>query len=758
MDIENMDDTNQPADGIRANPLIVEEVTGLYPTKVDAVFTPGTVEQLQVLVKQTDTPISIGGGRFSMGGQVASPGSIHVDMRGLNRVLFLDVEKRVIRIQSGIRWRDIQHLIDQHDLAIKIMQTYSDFTVGGSISVNCHGRYIGLGPLALSIRSLLVMLHDGELVKTSPDEKPELFYSIVGCYGAVGIIVEAELELVENTRVERSRQKVSTANYPEYFKEHVRNNPDAVFHNADLYPPDYTRTNVVTWSSTDHQASTTERLNPGRRLYLLEKYFMWAITETPFGKWRREYIIDPILFRKPIVHWRNFEAGYHVNELEPLFRDQRTYVLQEYFVPVDKFLPFLNSMSEILNRHHVNVVNISVRHAYKDPGSLMAWARGETFAFVLYYKQCTSFNAREQVAVWTRELIDAVIAHDGSYYLPYQPHATTAQFHRAFPNAKKLFVNKKKYDPNYRFRNCLWDKYYSPIDNVFESNASQDKQSEFHHIYGDTVWRDRFYLFLQNIYNLYPEDRFHAVIMKACHEDDNDETIYKRIQSLLPEIKPVLRDLRFALPALIKQKKVIAAQTLELAGQRRYNGYLEIGSTGRYVKPLQKVLNLSGPVYLTNYTAPDNSPPEIMERGSIKQVGKFFKLEEYLPINETIIDDDSIDLVTCYIGLHHCSPEDLDAYVASIARVLRDKGLFILRDHNAADSDMEAFVSLVHTVFNAGLGVSWENNMNEKRFFNGLDHWINVLQKHGFELGEKQLLQDHDPSDNTLLAFVKTTK
>ncbi len=758
MDIENMDYTNQPADGIRANPLIVEEVTGLYPTKVDAVFTPGTVEQLQVLVKQTDTPISIGGGRFSMGGQIASAESIHIDMRGLNRVLFLDVEKRVIRVQSGIRWRDIQHQIDQHDLAVKIMQTYSDFTVGGSISVNCHGRYIGLGPLILSIRSLLVMLHDGELVKTSPDEKPELFYSIVGCYGAIGIIVEAELDLVENTRVERRRQKVPAADYPEYFKEHVRNNPDAVFHNADLYPPNYTRANVVTWSSTDNQASTTERLNPGRRLYLLEKYFMWAITETPFGKWRREYIIDPILFRKPIVHWRNFEAGYHVNELEPLFRDQRTYVLQEYFVPVDKFLPFLNLMSEILNRHRVNVVNISVRHAYKDPGSLMAWARGETFAFVLYYKQRTSINAREQVAVWTRELIDAVVAHDGSYYLPYQPHATTAQFHRAYPNAKKLFANKRKHDPDYRFRNCLWDKYYSPVDNVVESKTLQDKQSEFHHIYGDTVWRDRFYLFLQNIYNLYPEDRFHAVIMKACHEDNNDETIYKRIQSLLPEIKPVLRDLRYALPALIKQKKVIAEQTLELAGNRRYNGYLEIGSTGRYVKPLQKALNLSGPVYLTNYTAPDNSPPEIMERGSIKQVGKFFKLEEYLPISETIIDDDSLDLVTCYIGLHHCSPEDLDAYVASIARVLRDKGLFILRDHNAPDPDMVVFVSLVHTVFNAGLGVSWENNMKEKRFFNGLDHWINVLQKHGLELEEKQLLQDHDPSDNTLLAFVKTAK
>ena len=753
---QQMTEGKQPIDGIKTNPLIVKEVTGLYPTRVDAVFTPGTIEQLQILIQQTKNPISIGGGRFSMGGQIAATDTIHIDMRGLNRVLSLDVEQRIIRVQAGIRWRDIQHHIDPHDLSIKIMQTYSDFTVGGSISVNCHGRYIGMGPLILSVRNLLVMMHDGELVTTSPDEKPELFYSIVGCYGAVAIVVEAELELVDNTRVERSRKKVTAAEYPAYFREHVRNNTDAVFHNADLYPPDFTRANAVTWSKTERAASTGERLNPGRRLYLLEKYFMWAITETPLGKWRREYIIDPLLFRKPIVHWRNYEAGYHVDELEPLFRDQRTYVLQEYFIPVETFAAFLPVMSEILNRHRVNVVNISVRHAYQDPGSLLAWAKGETFAFVLYYKQRTSKHAREQVAVWTRELIDAVIENNGRYYLPYQPHATAAQFHKAYPQAEELFARKREYDPDYRFRNCLWEKYYAAEDkDIAQDKPAVNEDSEFKKIYSDTEWRDRFYLFLQNIYNLYPEDQFHSLIMEASEECDNDEAIYQRIQDSLPEIKPVLRDIRYALPALMKQKRMIAEQTKLLAGHRSYIGYLEIGSTGRYVKPLQKALDLRGPVYLSNYTAPDNSPAEIMERGGIAQVGTYFDLNEYEPISETLIADASLDLVTCFIGLHHCSPEDLDAYIESIARVLREDGVFILRDHDAADPDMVVFVSLVHTVFNAGLDVKWKNNLNEKRFFNSVDHWIKVMQKHGFEPQEQRLLQEHDPSLNTLMAFVK---
>ena len=35
-------------------------------------------------------------------------------------------------------------VLSDSDLAVKVMQTYADFTIGGSISVNCNGRYIGL--------------------------------------------------------------------------------------------------------------------------------------------------------------------------------------------------------------------------------------------------------------------------------------------------------------------------------------------------------------------------------------------------------------------------------------------------------------------------------------------------------------------------------------------------------------------------------------------------------------------------------------
>ncbi|WP_448547706.1 hypothetical protein [Thalassotalea fusca] len=141
-------------------------------------------------------------------------------------------------------------------------------------------------------------------------------------------------------------------------------------------------------------------------------------------------------------------------------RREETYVLREYFVPVARFDSFSAKMSAIFKEHEVNVLNVSVRHALPDTGSLLAWAKEEVFAFVVYYRQGTSEVDKEEVKAWSRKMVDAAISEGGAYYLPYQLHATTEQFHAAYPRAKALFALKKNLDPNNRFSNKLWEQHY----------------------------------------------------------------------------------------------------------------------------------------------------------------------------------------------------------------------------------------------------------------------------------------------------------
>ena len=77
----------------------------------------------------------------------------------------------------------------------------------------------------------------------------------------------------------------------------------------------------------------------------------------------------------------------------------------------------------------------------------------------------------------------------------------------------------------------------------------------------------------------------------------------------------------------------------------------------------------------------------------------------------------------------------------------------LLRGHRVNRTN--AFVSLAHTVFNAGLGAACETNQAELRYFVLVAEWTKRLQAIGLKDAGQRLAQAHDPSDNLLMAFVK---
>src|SRR5512146_548322 len=448
--------TARPDSGVR-----VMEVTGLYPVTMGRVVTPHTVEEIAHAVAATPGPVTIGGGRYSMGGQTATPDGLQLDLREFRGVVTLDTAARTVTVHAGTRWRAVQEAIDPVGLAVKIMQTYNTFTVGDALSVNAHGRYIGQGPLVRSVRAVTLVLADGRIVRASPDEHPELFYGAIGGYGALGVIADVTLDLATNSRVQRIDSTLQVADYLNYFRRRIQPDTGVVFHNADLYPPAYEVAHAVSYVQTALPVTVPGRIQPADQASWTHRLGYRLITSGRLGKWLRQHILDPAMFRGNPVTWRNYEASYDVSELEPASRAHSTYVLQEYFVPADSLPVFVPRLRHILQSHRVNAVNVSIRHALPDPGTYLAWAPGpaDVFAYVLYYKQGTGPEARQEVGRWTRELIEAAIQSGGRYYLPYQPLATREQFARAYPRASELFALKRRIDPTSKFTNTLWDLY-----------------------------------------------------------------------------------------------------------------------------------------------------------------------------------------------------------------------------------------------------------------------------------------------------------
>lgn len=282
--------------------------------------------------------------------------------------------------------------------------------------------------------------------------------------------------------------------------------------------------------------------------------------------------------------------------------------------------------------------------------------------------------------------------------------------------------------------------------------------SNFRAIYQDPHLRAAFYLFLKNVYNIYPEDKFHELIVDAVREGRSDRDIYQLAQGRLHSIDPFLSDVRYAIPALARQKTELSRETLALLGSRpAINGYMEIGTTGRYVGKLKSMTDISGDLVLVNVTEPSYSPLDIVERGQLTKIGRYVALNDYEPISAASVPDASLDVVANFIGFHHSPPSKRDAFIRSVVRVIRPGGCLILRDHDVDSDEMNHMVALAHDVFNMGLVVPWETNQREIRNFTSVAGMVTYLDGFGLRLaaGKKPLLQPGDPTHNALMEFVK---
>lgn len=280
--------------------------------------------------------------------------------------------------------------------------------------------------------------------------------------------------------------------------------------------------------------------------------------------------------------------------------------------------------------------------------------------------------------------------------------------------------------------------------------------SNFRHIYLNPRLRDQFFLFLQNVFNLYPESGLHELINRKTMELHTDREIYQAILTELPTVKPILSEIRYALPSLKKQKEIMCQQTVELLdGRKKINGYLEIGTTGRYFDRLSDYISLEGTPVFIHSAAPTYGAADIVERGQIRKIGNFVPLADYTPIDSAKVPDESLDLMTVYIGFHHAAEERRVAFLQSCHRALRKNGMLIVRDHDVASADMVHFVALAHDVFNAGIELPWQDNEVEVRNFLSLAELEKLLIGVGFQSDDRRLLQQGDPTQNTLMKFVK---
>lgn len=463
---------------IDPNPLIINDITGLNPIAVASVVKPKSQQEILDAITSSKGPISIGGARYSMGGQISFPDSLHIDMRDFNEIVAFDAENKLITVQTGITWRAIQEFIDEYDLSIKIMQDFNNFTVGGSLSVNAHGRYFQAGPIVNSVQSIKIALANGSVYEASPEKNNALFYGAIGGYGALGVITEATLELVDNVALELTAERMEFTEYLKYFRKNILNDDAVVMHNALLYPPSFESMIDLSWRTSEQSVTNEKRLrDPGTNNWW-KPVLIKLISQSSFLQRIRKNLIDPRIFAEPNIIWQNYAASHDLHDYGFAHSSSSTLSLREYFVPLDGFEVFVLKMRDIFLRHDVDVLNISIRYNPQDRDTLLSWAKSDMFSFIVVYLQGKDEESRQRVESWSKEMIQSSIESGGSFYLPFQIHETTEQFNKAYPRAGYFFQLKQKADPGNRFINMLWLEHYV-INKTLKKTLAKFRDMEY---------------------------------------------------------------------------------------------------------------------------------------------------------------------------------------------------------------------------------------------------------------------------------------
>lgn len=137
-----------------------------YPSSVDRVA-PTTQDELLALVRSGSKLTLVGAGQTFWGpsGDGHFPGCTQVDLQNFKDIISFD--KKVVTVQAGCTWKDVLKFLSPKGYSVRAMQSYSDFTIGCSISVNCHGQDLRHNPVYFSIRNLRIMIPNGEIIRLS---------------------------------------------------------------------------------------------------------------------------------------------------------------------------------------------------------------------------------------------------------------------------------------------------------------------------------------------------------------------------------------------------------------------------------------------------------------------------------------------------------------------------------------------------------------------------------------------------------------
>jgi hypothetical protein len=280
----------------------------------------------------------------------------------------------------------------------------------------------------------------------------------MGGYGLVGVVVELELAMVDNTLLRPAYDLMPAAEFGTRMATAVGR--DTAIKMA------YGRLAVDSKRFLREALLVTLRPAPGTPSPATSGGVMMSVSREIFraqigsdrakrARWYAETVAAPKVTSS--IASRNRLLNEPVASLAGRDRS-RTDILHEYFLPPEGLESFLATCRTVISRSRQDLLNVTLRYVAADPTSVLAYARAPRVAAVMLFSQRMT-SADEEYGGDDPHSHRRRTGCRGTFYLPYRLHADRQQVSRAYPRVQEFVARKHHYDPGLLFRNAMWDRY-----------------------------------------------------------------------------------------------------------------------------------------------------------------------------------------------------------------------------------------------------------------------------------------------------------
>ncbi len=162
-------------------------------------FRPERMEEIPEIFQQarrSGLTVTLRGAGRSYNDAALNGGGIVLDMTALNRILAWDPATGIVRCEPGVTLQQLWQCVLPDGWWPPVVSGTMFTTLGGCLGANIHGKNnFRMGPIGEHVLEFTALLPTGAELTCSPKKNADLFHSMIGGLGLLGVFTSMTLQM-----------------------------------------------------------------------------------------------------------------------------------------------------------------------------------------------------------------------------------------------------------------------------------------------------------------------------------------------------------------------------------------------------------------------------------------------------------------------------------------------------------------------------------------------------------------------------------